>query len=282
LHLATKDSDLDGFVMFSSAASVLGGAGQGNYAAANAFLDALAFHRRAHGLPALSINWGAWADVGAAAQRQIGRRIAERGWGEIPPDVGLAVLDHVLGWPRPQVGVAPIDWQAYGRQFGDGPPPFLSELASAARPPADSASAAPAPAENLADRLQGAAPGERRMLVERFVRDQVVKTLGLDPARPLDGDVPLAALGLDSLLAIALRNALSRGVGSSRRLPATLLFDHPSVNALTEHLHDTLVVAAPAAAPQAVTRAATVDVSDAQIAALTDEEAEALLLEELE
>ncbi len=283
LHEATAGLDLDFFIQFSSIASLLGSQGQGNHAAANAFLDALASHRRARGLPALSINWGAWADVGAAARRKIGQQIAGRGWGEITPDAGLAVLEHVLGWSRPQVGVLPIDWQVYRQQFGDGQEPrFLSELMLAHPSATASPSEAAVAAARFADRVRGAAPGERHALVARLVREQVVKALGLDASRPIDGDVPLAAMGLDSLLAVALRNALNRELGLSKRLSATLLFDYPSINALTGHLHDTILEGPPAAAPAPAARAAASGISEADIASLTDEEAEALLLEELE
>jgi polyketide synthase 12/myxalamid-type polyketide synthase MxaB len=273
---------LDFFIMFSSVASLLGSAGQGNHAAANAFLDALAFHRRARGLPGLSINWGAWSAVGAAARRQIGGRIAARGLGEITPENGLAALDQLFAWPRPQVGVVPVDWQVFRRQFPEGQePPFLSDqlvgTQAAVRPTPEAATES-----GIVERVRKAAPGERREIIARFIRDQVGKGLGLDPAQPIDGNQPLVALGLDSLLAVELRNALSRGLGFTRRLSATLLFDFPSISALADHLLATIVEAQPAATPAPAPRRAAATVDEGEIAALTDEEAEALLLEELE
>jgi len=130
--------------------------------------------------------------------------------------------------------------------------------------------------------VRRAAPGERRALITQFIRFQVVKGLGLDPAQPIDGDQPLSALGLDSLLAVELRNALSRGLGLTRRLSATLLFDFPSIAALTEHLLATIVEAVPAPMPAAAARSAAAKADETEIATLTDAEAEALLLEELE
>jgi hypothetical protein len=300
--------DLDFFVLFSSLASLLGSKGQANHAAANAFLDALAFHRRTRGQRALSINWGAWSGVGAAATRHIGDRIASGGWGEISPETGLAVLEHVLGWPRAQVGVAPIDWLAYRRQFVDGPVPApLSELMANATPRSrgekttasatastTASTTAAGAATTIADRVRSASPGEQRAIIAQFVREQVAKGLGLGPTQVVDPDQPLASLGLDSLLAVELRNALNRGIGLPRRLPATLLFDYPSIGALTEHLLGAIIEAKPAtpATPAAsadapastsndMSAARSSAVSEKDIADLTDEEAEALLLEEL-
>ena len=115
LHTLTADVDLDFFVCFSSAASLLGWAGQGNYAAANAFLDALAQHRRAVGLPALSINWGPWRTLGMAASlgERERARLAESGLGAIDPAEGLAVLGELLETDEPQVAVLPVDWPKF-------------------------------------------------------------------------------------------------------------------------------------------------------------------------
>jgi polyketide synthase 12/myxalamid-type polyketide synthase MxaB len=280
LHDALASTPLDFFIEFSSIASLLGSQGQSNHAAANAFLDAMAFHRRARGLAALSINWGAWAGVGAAARRNVGTRIAARGWSEFSPESGLAVLERVFDWPRAQVGVAPTDWEAYRRTFAPGQePPFLSTLLADAKGPAATRNLGAA-GQSVADRVREAAPGERRAIVEQFVRECVAKALGIDAAAAIDAARPLAALGLDSLLAVELRNTLNRRLGLDRRLPATLLFDFPSVGALTTHLYDMIVgdTPTPAAAPAPVAR---VDADEARIAAMTDEEAEALLLEEL-
>jgi polyketide synthase 12/myxalamid-type polyketide synthase MxaB len=287
LHRLTRDVPLDFFVLFSSVASLLGSAGQGNHAAANAYLDALAWQRRADGLPAVSINWGAWSAIGAAARGGVGARLALRGIGEIAPHEGLAALERLLVWPTPQIGVVPIDWNVYRRQFAAG-----SEPAVLAEVLAESSSGGARPAAqlqtDLPQKLAAAAPGERRGLLLELIRTEVVRGLGLEASRELPVNEPLSALGVDSLLAVELRNALSRGLGLVRRLPATLLFDYPSISALTEYLLANAVAStadsAPrpdrkeAASPQA---AASQLLDEAMIAALSDAEAEALLIKEL-
>src|SRR5207244_896738 len=116
LHLLTKDSPLDFFVLFSSVASVFGSPAQANHAAANAFLDALARQRRVTDLPALSINWGAWSEIGSAVKRQVAARLSLRGVQVIPPRQGMEVFGKVLGWQRPEVVVIPVDWRKFQAQ----------------------------------------------------------------------------------------------------------------------------------------------------------------------
>jgi polyketide synthase 12/myxalamid-type polyketide synthase MxaB len=227
----------------------------------------------------LSINWGAWSSVGAAARGGVGGRLAQRGIGEITPEEGLAAFEQLLAWPRPQVAVMPIDWSVYAQQFESGATPaVLSEVISE---PAPSAVRAPVqPHSDLAARLAAAAPAERRTLLLELLRSEVIKGLGLDAGKQIPINEPLIALGVDSLLAVELRNALSSALGLARRLPATLLFDYPSMSALADYLlahvsaGDTT---APSTAPEGPAPAA----DEAAIAALSDAEAEALLLKEL-
>ncbi len=236
LHALTREAPLDFFVLFSSTASLLGSPGQGNHAAANAFLDALAHHRRAHGLPAVSINWGAWAEVGAAARRNVGERITMQGVSTIAPEQGLEVLARVLGGSPVQIGVLPVFWPKFLQQFGGaGAPPLLSALAREARPPATAERAAPPPPDVLR-RVAEAPRGKRRGLLLAHVRDRVIKVLGLDPSHPVGGRQPLNELGIDSLMAVELRNLLGSDLALKRALPATLVFDHPTIEALTEYL----------------------------------------------
>lgn len=287
LHRLTCELPLDFFVLFSSVASLLGSAGQGNHAAANAYLDALAWQRRADGLPAVSINWGAWSSIGAAARGGVGGRLALRGIGEIAPHEGLPALERLLAWPRPQIGVVPIDWSVYRRQFAPGGEPAVLAEVLAESSSAAARSASPLQTD-FPKKLAAAAPGERRGLLLELIRTEVVKGLGLEAGKELPINEPLSALGVDSLLAVELRNALSRGLGLVRRLPATLLFDYPSISALTDHLlanavagsAESAVRPAPhaAASPKA---ASSRIIEEATIAALSDEEAEALLIKEL-
>ncbi len=133
----TQETELDFFILFSSISSVFGSAGQGNYVAANAFLDALAHYRRSKGLPALSINWGAWASVGmaAAVADKIDHRLKDRGVSSIEVAKGLRILDLLFHYPSSQVGVFPIIWPKFIASFGDqgNVPRFFDELLQEAR-----------------------------------------------------------------------------------------------------------------------------------------------------
>ena len=238
LHVLTQGVSLDFFVLFSSMAALLGSPGQGNYAAANAFLDALAHHRRTQSLPALSINWGPWAEVGMAAAlgRPAVQRWREQGIEPIAPEHGVEVLGQVLAQGATQVGVLPIAWATYAQQWAPGgAPPFLAHLAHGAK--SREHSEPPwAPRPTLVQHLEGVPVAERYGLLARHIRDQAAKVLGLggDASHHLDPQRPLHELGLDSVMAVELTNAL--GLTMGRHLPATLLFDCPTIAALAEYL----------------------------------------------
>jgi NADPH:quinone reductase-like Zn-dependent oxidoreductase len=232
LHRATRARGvtLDFFVLFSSVASVLGSAGQGNYAAANAFLDALAYRRRAEGLPALSINWGAWAEVGMAARLE--HRVRDNGMGAMLPQQATRVLGRVLGNPEPQIVVAPIDWQRVRVMAQNaGVSPLLSDLAPGGQGAQVAGSAAAS--HNLAQRLEAVSPEEQRSLISAYLRAQVSQIMGVAPGDG-DLDIPLSSLGLDSLMAVELRNRVQAEVGML--LSVAQLLEGVSVNQLVELL----------------------------------------------
>jgi acyl transferase domain-containing protein/SAM-dependent methyltransferase/acyl carrier protein len=233
VHEQTLDLSLDFFVLFSTAAALLGSAAQANHAAANAFLDALAHERRALGLPALSINWGAWAEVGAAARQTVEDMIGRVGLVGMPPDHALAAFGSALGQSMPQLGILDVDWDLFCKRFAPGAvPPFFADLLRREQPEADTPAR---PHEtHLADRLAQLPLARRRDSLVEQVRNHAIRIMGLTQADSLDATQSLRDLGLDSLMAIELRNALSAMTGAA--LPATLLFEHPTCEALAEFL----------------------------------------------
>ncbi|WP_342374006.1 SDR family NAD(P)-dependent oxidoreductase [Myxococcus stipitatus] len=230
LHELTRDLPLDFFVLYSSAASFFGAPGQGNYAAANAFMDTLALQRRARGLPALSINWGAFSEVGlAAAQDNRGARLAQRGAGSLTPAEGNAILGRLLDGAATGMGVMPLDlrrWTELSPQARSSP--WWSELI-----PAGSGATPGARDEALLEALRKATPEEGRARIEQLVREQMARVLRLDSSR-IDRDAPLQSFGLDSLMGLELRNRLEAALGVP--LPASLMWKHPTLAALGEHL----------------------------------------------
>ena len=233
LHILSRELPLDHFVLFSSVASVLGSAGQANYASANAFLDTLAHYRRSTGLPAVTINWGAWSGIGLAARHNLGDRLRAQGMGTISPQQGLRALERILRGDSHQVAVMPLQWDAFARQSPmAGKLPIFAELA---RVPVERAGEAPPAAlPDLKRLVKEARPADRRMVLRNNVAALAVKVLGLDPSQPPDLRQPLNELGLDSLMAVEMRNALGSATG--RLFPSTLLFNYPSVGALADFL----------------------------------------------
>jgi NAD(P)-dependent dehydrogenase (short-subunit alcohol dehydrogenase family) len=278
LHLLTKDWPLDFFVMFSSLASLLGSPGQSNYSAANAFLDALARQRRAEGLAATSISWGPWADAGMAATSGARNqtRWLDQGITAINTSDALIALEMAIDSTLPHVGVVNVDWERYLSQpFARGLAALTSELPTHVKPQA-AAPTAITRGPSLAERLRRAPQAQRKSTLLQHLRDRTVKVLGLAPGFRLDAHQGLRDVGLDSLLAIELRNALQADVES--QLPATLAFDHPTLDALT-----TFLASAPLAPlfAQASTAPAPAAAGVDDLSQLTDAEAEAMLLAEL-
>ena len=227
LHHLTRDLPLDFFVLFSSATALLGSPGQANHAAANAFLDALAHYRRASGLCALSIGWGPWAEIGAAAARGVGERFRGKGIGTLTPADGWEKLDRLLASPTAHVAVLRADWGEVDPQLTAGP--FFRELRiepAASGDAAEPSLAGPALAELPAAERQSRLLGE--------VRRQVAHVLGLGSGGQIDPQLGFFSSGMDSLTSVELRNRLQTRLG--RSLPSTVVFDYPTAEALAAHL----------------------------------------------
>ncbi|MFC9279486.1 type I polyketide synthase [Streptomyces collinus] len=242
LHELTLDQPLAAFVLFSSSAGVLGAPGQGNYAAANTFLDALATHRRAAGLPAVSLAWGLWAAggmgerLGAAELRRLGRN----GFPAMTTEQGLSLLDSALTADEALRVLVRLDLPAL--RAADDASGSLSSMLRGLVPPARRA------AGNAPGHIPGHAPGdgslhallagrpaeERGRELLGLVRIEVARVLGHLSADSVAADQAFKDLGFDSLSAVELRNRLNAVTGL--RLPATLVFDHPTATAVADHL----------------------------------------------
>ncbi|MYR76027.1 MULTISPECIES: type I polyketide synthase [unclassified Streptomyces] len=242
LHALTRDLPLSAFVLFSSASATVGNAGQGNYAAANAFLDALAQHRRALKLPAQSLAWGLWARrstmTGTLTAADL-RRMSRGGTAAIGSDEGLALFDAALTLDEPLLVPVKIDLGRLRTAARTAPvPALLSALVpGTVRRPASGADAAEA--DSLRRRLTGLTPEERVAALLDLVQSRGADILGHGGAGTIDPDQPFKDLGFDSLTSVELRNRLSAATG--RRLPATLVFDHPTPAAVAAYLAGRLV-----------------------------------------
>ncbi|GAA2458550.1 type I polyketide synthase [Streptomyces glaucus] len=246
LHDLTADLDLDAFVLFSSGAASWGSGGQPAYAAANAFLDALARHRRAAGLPATCVAWGAWGETGMATEPARAAGLARRGVRPMDPDTALAALHRILDEDRTAMTVTATDWDRFLPAFTAArPSPLLSALPEA-RPAQDGPAADDSAAPALRDRLADLPDVERARLLLHLVRTEAAATLGHPGADAVPADRPLRDLGFDSVSAVDLRNRLKAATGLA--LPATLVFDHPTATALADRLRAGLFPGAPAGA----------------------------------
>ncbi|WP_432048432.1 type I polyketide synthase, partial [Streptomyces asiaticus] len=241
LHELTRDLDLTAFVLFSSFAGTIGAAGQANYAAANAFLDALAERRRAEGLPATSVAWGPWAEGGMAADDALEQRMRRAGVPPMAADLAIAALQRALDLDDTAVTVADIDWERLAPGFtASRPSPLLRELpevrAALEAEGARTARTAGGGADESspAARLAGVPAAERERMLLDLVRSAVADVLGHSDAEAVDADRAFRDLGFDSLTAVELRNRLNTVTGL--RLPPTLVYDYPSSSVLAAHL----------------------------------------------
>ena len=236
LHELTRDHDLDHFVLFSSVSAVFGAGGQGNYAAANTFLDALAGYRRAAGLPATSIAWGTWvhrAGIGRNLSKGDLARISRSGLVELGAEEGLALLDRILGRDEALLVAARMDVAGVRAQAAKGEhvPVIWRGLAGGTPRPAAGAGTG---GDGLRRRLSELTAQERDRALLDLVRSHAAAVLGHAAAEAVQADRAFKDLGFDSLTAIELRNRLSAATGL--KLPATLIFDHPTSSGLAAHL----------------------------------------------
>ncbi|MBT2541070.1 SDR family NAD(P)-dependent oxidoreductase [Streptomyces sp. ISL-44] len=240
LHELTQGLDLAAFVLFSSAAGVLGGAGQSNYAAANTFLDALAAHRRANGLPATSLSWGLWQQAGQGLTAALGQaelaRMRRMGIGALTEQQGLAALDTALGSPHPHLVPVKLDLVTLQRR-PDEVPALLRALVRAPKKRVGGAGTAPS---GLREQLAAQPAAERLSSLVRLVQREAAVVLGVASADGIGGQQVLKELGIDSLMAVELRRRLSSETGVP--LPSTLAFDYPTPTAIAGLLLDKLAL----------------------------------------
>ncbi|MGW4724866.1 type I polyketide synthase [Streptomyces sp. NPDC004291] len=234
LHELTRTADLGAFVLYSSVAGLIGNAGQANYAAGNTFLDALAAHRRAHGLPGTSLAWGLWeesSDLSGALAGNDLRRLSRLGLAPLATEHAMALFDRATATAHPLHAATGVN-TALLRQDPDRVHPLLRDLAPAARP--RRAATAPKTADDLPRRLAGLdAPGREQALLD-VIHVQVNDILGHAPGTPVHPGRSFQEIGFDSLTTVELRNKLNAATGL--RLPTTLVFDHPSPEVLARHV----------------------------------------------
>ncbi len=257
LHELTAGFGLAAFVMFSSAAGTFGAPGQGNYAAANTFLDALAEHRRSLGLPGVSVAWGPWAAESAmtgALDDGDRARMARGGVRPLASAEALSLLDAACRTGSGALTAIRLDLAGLGRR-SDGPPALLRGLVRTPAPERRTETAA------LPERLAGLGEERQRRMVLDVVRGQAAAVLGHGRASAVDTTRGFLELGFDSLTAVELRNRLRDATGL--RLPATVVFDHPTPVALARHVLEELAVPVQAVPVQAETAAPAADPDDA-------------------
>ena len=226
LHLATEHLPLEFFTLFSSAVVLLGSPGQANYAAANATLDTLATWRRSRGLPGLSVQWGPWAGAGMA--EQLTADTASWGLGRLAPSEAMSLLDRLLQYREPVVAVLPVtSWNRLQQKLSTGDRSPASHVKSSRIPAEQSA-------RGIVSQLSELEPAERVAFLNEHLQQQVIRILSLPEGTRIDEDEALHDLGLDSLMAVELRNALAASLGQS--WSPTLVLDYPTLRRLNEFL----------------------------------------------
>ena len=232
LHRATEGRDLDLFILFSSFSGVTGRPGQANYAAANAFLDQLAAHRRSLGLPGQVVQWGAWSDLGEAEEHRerITGYLTAFGNGWMTPQQGISAFGRIVRQNAASTAVGIVDWQVLAADL-PSPMPLIEELLPEV---AGMGASASGPEDNLLSRLRGPMAAEREELLVSFLQGELQAALRL-PSPP-SPSVRFFDLGMDSLMAVNLRNRLNRALAGEYVVPNTIVFDYPDTASLARHL----------------------------------------------
>ncbi|EXU61656.1 polyketide synthase, partial [Streptomyces sp. PRh5] len=235
LHELTADLDLDAFVLFSSFAGVVGGAGQGAYAAANAYLDALAALRRGVGLAGTAVAWGPWAEAGMAAEGRAEERLRGGMVSPMAPSLAVAALRWAVGHDEASLVVADVDWERLAPGLaGAGGGALLSDIPEVRKHLTTVNGGATTEAATFAETLVGLSAAERNQAVLDLVRGHAAAVLGHTSVEAVEPGRAFRDLGFDSLTAVELRNRLD--IATGLRLPATLVFDYPSAAELADHL----------------------------------------------
>jgi acyl transferase domain-containing protein/NADPH:quinone reductase-like Zn-dependent oxidoreductase/acyl carrier protein len=266
----TRKEKLDFFVCYSSATGVFGSPGQSSYSAANAYLDAFCHALRVSGVPATSVQWGAWLDGGMAGKQSVrdASRMHAKGVRPMAAGTALSALELAIASETAEVAIMSVDWNALAARSD-----ATASGASLLREVMDVAPRESETSASVLIELKALAASRRRAFLVGQVRLSALRVLGIDEETLIEAGRPLRELGLDSLVAVELRNALSRSLECA--LPATLAFDHPTLNALADYLERRLFPVEPKATPAPVSREAEA------IRELTEDDAEALLLAEL-
>ncbi|MBP0013905.1 MAG: SDR family NAD(P)-dependent oxidoreductase [Roseofilum sp. SBFL] len=232
LHQLTQNQQLDFFILFSSVASLLGSPGQGNQAVASGFLDGLAHYRRAMGLPGLSIHWGSFAQVEEVEEPGLEVNLQKQGMGVISPTQVLESLELLMSGSEIEVGVLPIQWSAWQERVAQWP--FLADWQET-NPTTSEVSQS-----EFLLKLKATAPNERRSLLVAHVHRQFALVLGINHPESISLETGFFDLGMDSLTSVELRNKLQTSLECS--LPSSLAFDYPNLQALTDHLEETIIL----------------------------------------
>ncbi|MEM7541141.1 MAG: SDR family NAD(P)-dependent oxidoreductase, partial [Pseudomonadota bacterium] len=233
LHQLTLKLSLDFFILYSSASALLGSPGQGSHVAANSFLDALARERRQLGLPALSVAWGPWTDIGAVAAPAVHAQLHSQGIGSIKPTAGFAALARLMSSPHTCYrAVVPLDWPTFARR-GAGRDPFLAAAAGAAETMGVDHEIGVTGGDWCAE--LAAVPARRRQQVlTAKIQIELARVLGLAKNQAIDEHAPFFDLGVDSLMSVELKTLLERALGLE--IEPTLLFEKPNIATLSEAL----------------------------------------------